>query len=340
VARSRRNGRSRDRVELEVLQRVALALASSLSFDEVLNALARELVFAIDRAGECAISLWDVEGDKLIDAAAYTEHGPPTWPRGQNENALSDYPHTRELLQAGRGCYCYGITDPHLRHEDREVLATWGWRAAIELPLVVEGRSVGLVEVADYRSARKWSQRDIAFCQTIAAQAAVAVRNAQLYEDLRERVDRDSLTGLLNHRALYERLGQELARAHRAGYVLGVVMVDLDDFKQLNDSRGHLVGDEALRSTAAALQSACRAEDVAGRVGGDEFAVILVGVGDDVEMISRRVARSIAEDGLVSASLGVAVAQRDELDPVRVMARADLALLEAKAGRQKVGLRL
>ena len=318
---------------------MALALASSLSFSEVLNALARELVFAIDRACECAISLWDVEGDQLIDAAAYTEQGPPTWPRGLNENPLSEYPHTRTLLQAGRGCYSYRITDLGLRREDRDVLQTWGWRAAIELPLVVEGRSVGLIEVADYRSARPWSQRDITFCQTIASQAALAVRNAQLYEDLRDRVDRDSLTGLLNHRAFYERLGQELARAHRAGYLVAVVMVDLDNFKQLNDSRGHLVGDEALRSTADALRSACRADDIAGRIGGDEFAVILVGVREDVEMVSRRVVRTIADDGLLTASLGVAVAAVDELDPVRLMARADLALLEAKAGRQRIGVR-
>jgi diguanylate cyclase (GGDEF)-like protein len=339
VARGSRNRRNRDRVELQVLQRVALALASSLSFSEVLNALARELVFAIDRACECAISLWDVEGDKLVDAAAYTENGPPSWPRGLNENPLSEYPHTRALLQAGRGCYSYRITDPGLRREDRDVLETWGWRAAIELPLVVEGRSVGLVEIADYRSARPWSERDTAFCQTIASQAALAVRNAQLYEDLRQRVDRDSLTGLLNHRAFYERLRQELARAHRGSYQVAVMMIDLDSFKQLNDSRGHLVGDEALRCSADALQSVCRTDDIAGRVGGDEFAVILVGVGDDVEMISHRMVRTIADSSPVTASLGVAVAGKDDLDPVRLMARADLALLEAKAGRQRVGLR-
>jgi diguanylate cyclase (GGDEF)-like protein len=338
MPRTRRSGRSRDRIEVEVLHRVALALASSLSFHEVLDALARELVFAIDRAGECAISLWDVEGDKLVDAAAHTEHGPPSWPRGLNENPLAQYPHTRALLQAGKGCYVYRITDTELLLEDREVLETWGWRAAVELPLVVEGRSVGLIEVADYDSARRWSRRDIAFCQTIATQAALAVRNAQLYDDLRRRADRDSLTGLLNHRAFYERLGQELARADRGGYALAVMMVDLDNFKKLNDSRGHIVGDEALRMTASALQLVSRADDVAGRVGGDEFAVILLEVGDDVELITRRALKAIAGDELVTASAGIAVAARNELDPVRLMARADLALLQAKAGKQSMRL--
>ena len=84
------------------------------------------------------------------------------------------------------------MSDPELSSNDREVLELWGWRSMIELPLVVEGRSVGLIEVADYRSSRAWSQRDIAFCQTIASQAAMAVRNAQLYEGLQEQADRDS----------------------------------------------------------------------------------------------------------------------------------------------------
>ena len=103
------------------------------------------------------------------------------------------------------------------------VLELWGWKSMIELPLVIEGRSVGLIEVADYRSSRRWSGRDIAFCQTIASQAAMAVRNAQLYEDLQRRADRDSLTDLLNHRAYYDRLAQELARCQRDGSQVGVM---------------------------------------------------------------------------------------------------------------------
>ena len=167
----------------------------------------------------------------------------------------------------------------------------------IELPLVVEGRSVGLIEVADYRSSRRWSHRDIAFCQTIASQAAMAVRNAQLYEDLQQQADRDSLTDLLNHRAFYERLGQELGRGHRDGTRVGVMALDLDNFKAMNDSRGHLAGDKALVVVAAAILGCARQSDVAGRLGGDEFAVILPDVGDEVELVARRVLAAIVHGG-------------------------------------------
>jgi diguanylate cyclase (GGDEF)-like protein len=205
----------------------------------------------------------------------------------------------------------------------------------IELPLVVEGRSVGLIEVADYRSSRSWSRRDIAFCQTIASQAAMAVRNAQLYEGLQEQADRDSLTDLLNHRAFYQRLGQELSRGHRDGTRVGVITLDLDNFKALNDSHGHLAGDKALVVVASAILGCARQSDVAGRLGGDEFALILPGVGDEIELVGRRVLAAITSKAGAGASLGITIAEPGETDPLLVMARADRSLLEAKrAGKR------
>jgi diguanylate cyclase (GGDEF)-like protein len=87
---------------------------------------------------------------------------------------------------------------------------------------------------------------------------------------------KDPLTGLLNHRAFHERLGEELRRAERGGYPVAVVALDLDDFKLINGSRGHAAGDAALRTVAAALRDELRAGDVCGRVGGDEFMLALI----------------------------------------------------------------
>jgi diguanylate cyclase (GGDEF)-like protein len=326
----RRSSPQRDRREVEVLHRVAVALSQSLSTSEVLRALTRELVQGVDRACECAISMWDERRDLLIDAAAYTIHGPPAWPRGQVENSLVEYPATRELLQRGRGHGEYRMSDPTLGANDREVLEIWGWRSMVELPLVVEGRSVGLIEVADYHSARRWSRRDIEFCQTVASQAALAVRNAQLYEDLQRRVDRDSLTDLLNHRAFYERLAQELARTARESSQVGVIAIDLDEFKAVNDSQGHLAGDKVLALTAAAIRSCSRQSDVAGRLGGDEFALILPGAGPEIELIARRILTTISRRAGVSASIGIAFSEPGEADPLLIMGRADRSLIEAK----------
>ena len=106
---------------------------------------------------------------------------------------------------------------------------------------------------------------------------------------------KDPLTGLLNHRAFQERLAEELRRAERAGHPVSVVALDLDDFKAINGALGHAVGDEALRTVAAALRDELRAGDVCGRVGGDEFMLALVDA--DVataELIVERVRARVA----------------------------------------------
>ncbi|HEY0936190.1 MAG TPA: sensor domain-containing diguanylate cyclase, partial [Trebonia sp.] len=93
------------------------------------------------------------------------------------------------------------------------------------------------------------------------------------------RADRDALTGLLNHRAFHRRLDEEADRAQRTGQPLAVAMLDLDNFKFFNDAYGHLAGDEVIRQVAAALQGACRSYDTLARFGGDEFALLMPGVG-------------------------------------------------------------
>jgi diguanylate cyclase (GGDEF)-like protein len=322
IRMARSNGR--DRRELEVLHRISLALSSSLALDEVLARLARELSGALPRIAECNISVWDRDEDVLRDVAAYPpkpESAKGVWP-------LADYPSTRALVEAADG-FVEASLDEDLPPKAREFMERSGWKSSIEMPLVIEGRAVGLIEVADHRSTDDWSDRDIAFLKTIASQAALTVRNAQLYEDLRSQVDRDSLTGLLNHRAFYERLGQELARAARSGEEVTIAMIDIDNFKLINDRHGHLAGDTALRRAAEALRASCRPGDVAGRVGGDEFGVILYDTRDEIADAGERLLHAVESTGL-AASLGMTCARSGEIDPVPVVDRADRSLLEAK----------
>jgi diguanylate cyclase (GGDEF)-like protein len=260
--------------------------------------------------------------------------GPSDEDRGEIYR-LDDYPASRVLLRAADGYGVQRMTDPGIAPFVREKLVEWGWRTWIELPLVVNGRSVGLIEMADYHSARRWAQRDVEFCRTIAAQAALAVRNAQLYEDLRSQVDKDPLTGVLNHRAFYERLEQELSRAARSETQVAVIVVDLDDFKALNDTRGHVAGDGALRRVAAAIRSTCRAVDVPGRLGGDEFAVILPDCENDLDALAGRLLTAVHERTGLHASVGIAIASTSGETAARTVARADGSLLEAKAAGKR-----
>ena len=320
----------RDRQDLEVLHRLAVELPRMLSVTGVTDLLAEHLVLAIDRADECTISSWLPDSDSLDILSVYERgQGIVEQHRG-HRFPLTDWPQNRALL-AESSTYCeYHRDDPDWNTTVRGQLDEWGWQTWIALPLVVENRSVGLIELADYAASDRWSPRDIAFAQTVANQAALAVRNAQLYEHLRRQVLHDPLTGLLNHRAVFERLEAELAEASVGCLPLSVIVLDLDDFKSVNDREGHLAGDRLLRRVAETLREALRDADAAGRIGGDEFVLLLPGMGVDAAAVAERLVARITADTGASASAGVARMRPGELDAASLIDRADQALREAK----------
>src|SRR4029453_18281297 len=120
-----------------------------------------------------------------------------------------------------------------------------------------------------------WDAQQLEAARTMANEAAMALENARLYEDARKRADRDPLTGFFNHRYLHERMGEEVVRSQRGKRPLSVLMLDLDDFKLVNDTFGHLFGDKVLTWVAELIRATLRLSDVPARYGGDEFAVIL-----------------------------------------------------------------
>jgi len=109
----------------------------------------------------------------------------------------------------------------------------------------------------------------------VAEEAAVAIQNARRLDAARAMATVDALTGLANYRHVTERLSSELSRARRTGRPLTIVMTDINDFKAINDTHGHLIGNKALNAVADILRSAGRASDVVGRYGGDEFLLVL-----------------------------------------------------------------
>jgi diguanylate cyclase (GGDEF)-like protein len=319
----------RDRRELEVLHRVAIALSHSLALSEVMDTLARELTLALERADEATISVWLEDQDALEAAAVcYRDKGVDGSERGKVYQ-LSDFPWLRVLLRAGAGHVQQRLTAPELDPGVIDVLTVWSWRSWVALPLSIDDKAVGVIELADYHSARRWSRRDIEFCETIAGQAALALRNAQMYEDLRSRAARDPLTGLLNHRAFYERLTGELERLRDGGRTLTVVVIDLDNFKLVNDSLGHTEGDRTLRAAADALRAVCRSEDAPGRLGGDEFALLLPDL-PDPSALAARVLDGVRRRARVDASVGVTLCRPGEDSAASAVDRADRSLRAAK----------
>ena len=175
------------------------------------------------------------------------------------------------------------LDDPGLDGVMRAQLLEWDEMSSLMVPLVVGGEVVGSLEVSEAVYPRHFTEQEVALCVALGEQAAVAIHNAQLYRQLQEQketIERqatvDGLTGLSNHRNFWERLRDEVARARRYGQPLSLLMLDLDDFKRVNDRFGHPVGDELLRAVGQALQTQVRqGVDCAARYGGEEFAVIL-----------------------------------------------------------------
>ena len=149
--------------------------------------------------------------------------------------------------------------------------------------------SVGFAEM------RRVTDDDLRTLEAIAALAVAACRNAEAYEQASHAAITDALTGLLNHGALHLRMREEISRARRTGAPLACLLLDLDDFKAINDELGHQAGDGVLRKVAAALRGQLRDHDVVARYGGDEFVVLLPDAdADGGRVVADRIAAALA----------------------------------------------
>ncbi len=166
-----------------------------------------------------------------------------------------------------------------------------------------------------------------------AANQTLEAKVAERTRELEDQARRDSLTGLFNARALREHLGRALSHAQRRGRPLCLIYLDIDRFKQINDTAGHTAGDRVLRAVAEVLRHSCRQEDVPCRYGGDEFCVVVTDADlDRAEALARRICEELAvrEPG-VSLSLGLAQTGPGRYDPADVLIdRADHKMYQAK----------
>ncbi len=147
-------------------------------------------------------------------------------------------------------------------------------RSEMIVPLVSGGRGIGVL-VLSHRKVAAFSQRDLMLMQTVGAQIAAAIDVAELHERLKRAANTDALTALHNYRYFYDRLEEEIARAERRQAPLAVAFFDLDKLKHVNDTYGHLAGNEVLRLLGQTISSHVRTEDVPARYGGDEFAIVM-----------------------------------------------------------------
>ena len=302
----------------EILRAVCLGVRDALGFQNVLAALRDP---ESDRLDPRAAVGWDIEDVArrrpvfLHDVAGLID------PEFEVEGCYSlPNDEAERRIAADRPPYV----------SEQNGLGPWAWNHHwLLVPLYDSGGEVIGVLWADEPSDRVLPSSDtLQALRVFANQAAAAVvASAQLHE-LRFLADHDPLTRLLNRRAFVGRLDGEVARATRYGHSFGLVLCDLDGFKELNDRLGHPAGDEALQLFARTLQSGLRKGDEAFRIGGDEFAVLLAEASEgDAREVVRRI---VAQSGSVRASFGVASCPDHAADAQSLFRLADAALYEAK----------
>jgi eukaryotic-like serine/threonine-protein kinase len=218
----------------------------------------------------------------------------------------------------------------------------------MSIPLIAREERVGLLFVAS-TTLTGFDDAQANIVAALAGQTMIAYDNALLFSRVEQLATTDPLCGISNRRHFFELAGHQVRVAARGDRPLAGVMLDIDHFKRINDTYGHAVGDDVIRAVANRLTENLRGIDILGRYGGEEFAVVLPDVADDVLTIAERIRATVAATPVdaavgpvpvtVSVGVGVAILAGGEDDLDALLARADSALYRAKQnGRNQVVL--
>lgn len=250
--------------ELDALKKLSINLTSSLDLPDVLDALASEALRLIPNAQDVHIFLY-TDG-KLSFGAALDSAGNKDTAWGKpRPNGL-----TYRVARSGEM-----IIVEDMQNHPLFVNVPSDWRGSIiGIPLKTDDAVVGVMNLARSRIGG-FSFSELRLLGLLADQAAIAIANARLHQLVSRQAYSDTLTGLPNRRALDERLEEEIQSARRGNYSFAVVMMDLDGFKAVNDTYGHLIGDEVLRLVSNQMARRVRTTDFLARYGGDELTLIL-----------------------------------------------------------------
>jgi diguanylate cyclase (GGDEF)-like protein/putative nucleotidyltransferase with HDIG domain len=318
------------RQEVQLLFELVQELGNSLSLDETLSVVAVRLKKIVPYD---AAAIYVRDGDKLV----------PRYVNGDDFRFFSSLE-----IPMGEGLSGWVAENrkpivngnPAVESGNRVNPSRFSTlRSALAVPLEGPGGAIGVMTL--YRAdADSFSRDHLRILQAISSKVSVAIANALIFSRLEDSATTDYLSGLPNARSLFLRLDSELARCRRNGEPLCVVVCDLNGFKQVNDHLGHLEGNRVLKSMADTLRNQCREYDYVARMGGDEFVLLLPGIGaeliegrtEELRRIAVETARPVES---VSMSVGAACFPDDGSDAEELLAVADKRMYSAKQARRE-----
>jgi len=328
-------------------------VTDALKAEEIYHILARRVAHVLNIA-KCSLVIPRADGK--VGLVVVTSDNPML---RNLEIQLDGYPEIRKALDTNQPVLVADVRTDPLYAEVRERWSKEGIRVAtksvIAIPFSLHGAQSGVFFLRTIDESTPLTVQDVAFAEQVVKTAVNAIEKAYQLETVQSDRERyrwlasiDALTGCMNRRAFMERLERELDRVRRYGTKLSVLMIDLDRFKDVNDNRGHLVGDTVLRQLGDMLRREVRSVDLAARYGGEEFIIVLPDTTPDGAMVfaerlrKRVLSKNFAESGdplNVTVSIGVASVSGESgaVEPETLIARADEALYRAKNdGRNRV----
>ncbi len=329
---------ARDITELKHAQRMQAALfeiSEAASIAEDLLALCRrthQIIGELLPARNFFVALYDERKDELSFPYFADEHDPAPATRKLDSGTLS-----AEVIRSGQALLLTPDSNVVL---SEHVSPTIGMDAIdwLGVPLHTPKGVIGALVVQSYSGEVRYTEQDKALLQFVSTQVAVAIERKQAETLLQHTAHHDPLTDLPNRAFVLERLQTSLATARRGDQPLALLYLDLDDFKEVNDAFGHSVGDLLLQQVAHRMQGCVRDSDIVGRMGGDEFMLILHGidpahaasVGEKIRAALEQPFVLAGNRVAISASVGVANYRGDGDDSAHLIERADHAMYAAK----------
>jgi diguanylate cyclase (GGDEF)-like protein len=325
--------------QLDALRATAADITAELGLSKLLEIILKRAITLISATGG-DLGLYDKEKSDLL---IVTSH-----------NMGKDYSGTRMAFGEG----VMGSVAETLQPVIIQNYSTWEgrspqyqdgpWHAAMSSPLIVHGRLLGTIGIVDSNPDRQFSQDDLNLLNLFAQQAAIAIHNAQLHAEVQKMAVTDALTGLYNRRGLFELGEKEIEKTVDSKRPIAAIMLDIDHFKQVNDSFSHAVGDQVLKELSNRCKILLRKNDLLSRYGGEEFAILLSDTDQEsANEIAERLRKSVEEKPIetdlgaisITISLGISVAVENTPELAILLDHADTAMYAAKAaGRNRISV--